>query len=285
MGKEFHFSKGLDAFALPADIVATEYGKNVISIIEKHPEQKNHIHGLKACLTGPFTLSSNIIMDDETLKKNYKPLLFLETRGHLIPDVLEKMADYIARITDAYKQMGFKIVSIDDPFLSQLVGRRKILFHQREFILDIINRAAKNIRDVGSIHVCGVLSPMLRDLLLETNLKYLDHEFRTAPGNFELFDRHQLEAHGKKLAFGAVQSNPVPMEGKPVDSYIEPVDDIVKHLQLAKERFGEGNMLVKPDCGFGGMVAFDRSQFGLGHEIVIRKLKNMTAAIREVFGH
>ncbi len=284
-GKEFHYSKEVDSFKLPDAIVATEYGKNILSILEKHPECKERIHGLKACLTGPFTLCSNIILDDDAVKKKYKPLLFLEARGHLVPEVLERMADYIANITKAYKQMGFKIVSIDDPFLSQLVGRKKILFHSREFVLDIINRAAKNIHDVGSLHVCGVLSPMLRDLLLATSLRYLDHEFRTAPSNMDLFDKQQLAAHGKVLAFGALQSNPVPMEGKPVDSYIERVEEVAGQLKIAKEKFGENNMIVKPDCGFGGMVAFDRLQAGLGQQIVIKKLENMTAAIRVVFGN
>lgn len=282
VGKEFHIT---GAFVPPKDVVATEYGKQVLDILKKHPDVKKRIAGTKACLTGPFTLCSNIIIDDASIKEKYKPLLFLETRAHQIPEFVEAMAGYIARITKAYVDMGFTIVSIDDPFLSQMVGRRKNLFHERPFILQILNAAAKNLAKQGSLHVCGVLSPQLRDLLLESSIHHLDHEFKTAPQNLEIFDKKMLADHGKILAFGSLQTNPVPMPGKKPDDVVESVDDIAKHLQVAKDRFGAENLLVKPDCGFGGMNAFDRAYGqGVGQEIVKKKLKAMTTAVKQVFG-
>jgi methionine synthase II (cobalamin-independent) len=282
VGKEYHLS---GAFVVPKDVVATEYGTRVLEILKKHPEIKKKITGTKACLTGPFTLCSNIIIDDEALKAKYKPLLFLETRAHQIPELVESMAGYIARITKAYKDIGFTIISIDDPFLSQMVGRRKNLFHERPFILNVLNDAAKNLAKEGSLHVCGVISPALRDLLLESSIHHLDHEFRTAPQNIELFDKKMLADHDKILAFGSLQTNPVPMPGKKPDDVVETVDDIVKHLQIGKDRYGAEHMLVKPDCGFGGMNAFDRAYgAGVGHDIVKKKLKTMTTAVKQVFG-
>jgi methionine synthase II (cobalamin-independent) len=282
VGKEYYLSGG---FVPPKDTVATEYGKQVQEILKKHPDVKKHIAGTKACLTGPFTLCSNIIIDDPGLKGKYKPMLFRETRAHQVPEIVEAMADYIARITKTYVDMGFTIVSIDDPFLSQMVGRRKILFHERPFILKILNAAAKSLAKQGSLHVCGVLSPLLRDLLLESSIHHLDHEFKTAPQNIEIFDKQMLVDHGKVLAFGSLQTNPVPMPGKKPDDVVESVDDIAKHLKVAKDRYGAENILVKPDCGFGGMNAFDRAYGqGVGQDIVKKKMKAMTIAVKQIFG-
>nr|MDO8109451.1 hypothetical protein [Candidatus Sigynarchaeota archaeon] len=283
VNKEFHLAGDL---VLPKDIVATEYGKQVVEILKKKPDLKKKIAGTKACLTGPFTLCSNIILDDPKWVAKYgKPLLFLETRAHLVPEIVEAVASYIARITKAYKDMGFAIISIDDPFLSQMVGRKKILFHERPFLVKILNEAAKNLQKEGSLHVCGALSPQLRDLLLETSIHHLDHEFKTNPQNIELFDKKMLADRGKVLAFGSLQTNPVPMPGKKPEDFVENVEDIAKHLQIGKDRFGAENLLIKPDCGFGGMNAFDRAYgAGVGHEIVKKKLKAMTTAVKQVFG-
>ncbi|MFX0098248.1 MAG: hypothetical protein ACFFCS_01620 [Candidatus Hodarchaeota archaeon] len=278
--KEFHF-KG--KFELPSEVVAIEYGKTALEILEENEDLKRKISGLKACLTGPFTLSSNIILENEGLKEEYKPLLFKEIRGHLVPDVLTKIASYIAEITKEYKKMGFKIISIDDPFLSQLVGRRKILFHEREFVLKILNEASKNLSSEASLHVCGVISPKLRDLLLDAKIRYLDHEFKTSPKNFEIYDKEILEKHDKILAFGSIQTNPVPQEDKPIESYIETVEEVEKALHQAKEKFGESNLIIKPDCGFSGMVAFNRLEQGLGYKIAIKKLEVMNKAKNNVF--
>ncbi|MBN2151734.1 MAG: hypothetical protein JW839_09830 [Candidatus Lokiarchaeota archaeon] len=282
VGKEFHLSGDL---ALPSELVATEYGERVLDLLEAHPDVKERIAGTKACLTGPFTLCSNVIVDDPALKEKYKPMLFLETRAHQVPEFVEAMAGYVARITRAYVDMGFAVVSIDDPFLSQMVGRRKILFHERPFVLQVLDAAAKNLAKHGSLHVCGVISPQLRDLLLESSIHHLDHEFKTSPQNIEVFDKQMLVDHDKVLAFGSLQTNPVPMPGKKPDDVIESVEDVARHLQVAKERFGADNLLVKPDCGFGGMNAFDRAYGpGVGHDVVKKKLRVMTAAVEQVFG-
>lgn len=268
----------------PSNAVATEYGRNALAIVEADDSLKSKISGLKACLTGPFTLCSNIIVENEEMVKNKRPLLFSEPRAHLFPDLVSKMASYVARVAGAYKEMGFDIISIDDPFLSQMVGRRKVLFHEQDFVIDTINEAAKNIQGRASLHACGIISPKLRDLLLETSLRYIDHEFKTCPENFDLYDKATLGAHDKVLAYGTIKTNPVPRPGEPVSSYVEPVAELEKELTAAKERFGEGNMIVKPDCGLGGMVAFDRLEPGLGHVISIKKLEAMNEARRRVFG-
>jgi hypothetical protein len=42
-------------------------------------------------------------------------------------------------------------------------------------------------------------------------------------------------------------------------------------------------MIIKPDCGFGGMSAFDRLEAGLGQKLVIKKLQVMNEAVSRVF--
>ncbi|MHA1682096.1 MAG: uroporphyrinogen decarboxylase family protein [Promethearchaeota archaeon] len=278
--KEFHLSGPID---LPNAIVATEYGEQVLEILKTNPEVKNSMQGMKACLTGPFTLASNVIIESSEMVRGTRPLLFKEHRGHLFPELVRNIAEYVSRITKAYKEMGFTIISIDDPFLSQLVGRRKILFHEREFIIEAINTAVKDLGRESSLHVCGTLSPLLKDLLLETDVKHLDHEFKTCPRNFELFTRQDLESSNKVLAFGSIQTNPVPMPGRVISDYVEDIKEIESDLERAKTRFGEENLLIKPDCGFGGMRAFDRIEPGLGYTIAIKKLEVMNKAKNNVF--
>ncbi|MHA1848720.1 MAG: hypothetical protein ACTSXU_13850 [Promethearchaeota archaeon] len=278
--KEFHLSA---SFKTPVHPVALNYGEETLKILRDEPELVKRIKGKKACFTGPFTLCSNIIIDNEEMTQGHKPLLYREIRGHVLPEILEEMAEHIALITRAYKEMGFDIISIDDPFLGQLIGRKKILFHEEDFIIETINKAARYINKEGSIHVCGTISGKLRDILLKTNIKYLDHEFKTNPRNIELYDRKMLEEHDKVLAFGAIKTNPVPIPGREIDSYVEDLQEIINDLELAKKKFGQENLLIKPDCGFGGMNAFDRIEDGLGYKLAIRKLKIMNEAKNRVF--
>ncbi|MHA1371016.1 MAG: hypothetical protein ACTSWN_14870 [Promethearchaeota archaeon] len=278
---EFHLIGDLD---FPKEPIALEYGKKAMEIIDAHAELKARIHGLKACFTGPFTLCANLILDDEDRARGLRPLLFREPRAHLLGEFVERVARYVAKITQCYRDMGFKIVSIDDPFLCQMVGRRRVLFHDADFIIKMINIASKYLKDTGSLHVCGILSPKLRDILLETEIRYLDHEFKTCPDNFELFDKKILEAHNKILAFGTIKTNPVPERDKDPRSCVENINEIAMHLKKAKERFGEENLIIKPDCGFSGMRAFDALEDGLGYQLTLEKLRNMNLAIKQVFG-
>ena len=51
-------------------------------------------------------------------------------------------------------------------------------------------------------------------------------------------------------------------------------------IKYAVNKFGKENIILKPDCGFGGLLA----TFGdkLGSEIVRRKLKVMTEIMKNI---
>ena len=87
---------------------------------------------------------------------------------------------------------------MDEPILGLLVGR-KIFFHTEDFIIETLNKALSGIKGMPSIHVCGRISPHLRDILLQTDVKIMDHEFRTSEVNFKVFEKKHLEDNDIKF--------------------------------------------------------------------------------------
>ncbi len=72
--------------------------------------------------------------------------------------------------------------------------------------VEILNKSISEITNLSSIHVCGRISPKLRDILLQTDVKILDHEFTTNEKNFEIFQKEHFEDTDKFLALGTVKS-------------------------------------------------------------------------------
>ncbi|MFQ5762458.1 MAG: hypothetical protein ACE5PO_05445, partial [Candidatus Bathyarchaeia archaeon] len=75
------------------------------------------VKGIKACITGPFTLSSKV--------RREKPAtgLFADT---FLPDpaFVRRMADAVASIARNYQQRGATYINLDEPILSVIVGNR-----------------------------------------------------------------------------------------------------------------------------------------------------------------
>ncbi len=264
-------------FKTPKEPIALEYGEFIVDFFKQHPDLKKSITGTKACLTGPFTLAFETILKDD-IAKDLKPVIFEEPRAVLVDWIVDKFAEIIKQIGIAYSNMNIDIISCDEPILGLLVGR-KILFHTEDFIIKTINKAISGIKGLSSIHVCGRISPYLRDLLLKTKVKILDHEFSTNQENFKIFEKKHFQETDKFLAMGTVKSKFAPILNKDIEDYVEKVDFLKKFIKKGIDLYGKDNLIIKPDCGFYPLKVFGEKD---GYEIAINKVKNMVLALKEL---
>lgn len=247
----------------PTEPIATEALEILLELSKKRRFKKG-IKGVKACVTGPFTLSSRIVLENPNLG------LFGET-ALSDPQVVESVAEIVAKIAEDYRRMGADYITVDEPILSVVVGRKFLLSdHTDAGIVEIIDKAISRLDCLKGIHVCGILSRRLVDMLLESRVDVLDHEFKDSDRNFTTYRRKDLERHDKKLGL-AVSSSRV------LD--VESVDEMISMLKRGIEVFGEDNILmVKPDCGFRGLD-MEGNLDGVAYNAAISKLRNLRRAI------
>jgi len=266
-------------FKIPSEPIAIEYGHFIVNFLKEHSIIRDSIKGTKACLTGPFTLTSELILEGN-LAKGVNLQIYNEPRALMIDWIIDKFADIMKKTAKAYNKMGIDIVSIDEPILSLLVGR-KIFFHSEEFIIETLNKTLSEIKQFPSIHVCGKISPMLRDILLQTDVKILDHEFISNERNFNVFERKHFENTEKFLAMGSVKSNIPEKKSDNIKDYVEEVNFLKNHIKKGIQKYGKENLIIKPDCGFGALKkAFNNENFA--YQIVLNKLRNMVIAVNEL---
>jgi methionine synthase II (cobalamin-independent) len=264
-------------FSIPNQEIALEYGEFMINFLKKNPALKESILGTKACLTGPFTLTFETILKND-LAKGLKPIIFEEPRAVMVDWIVDKFAEILKKLGSAYNKMGIDIISCDEPILGLLVGK-KTLFHTEDFIIETINKAISGIKGMSSIHVCGRISPNLRDLLLKTNVKILDHEFRTNELNFKIFEKNHFQNTDKYLAMGTLESKFAPISEKSIEDYIESVDFLTTYIKKGIVRYGKENLIIKPDCGFYPLKVFGEKD---GYKIALEKVKNMVLALKAI---
>ncbi|MHA2007018.1 MAG: hypothetical protein ACXABO_05475 [Promethearchaeota archaeon] len=267
-----------DDFKIPKDLVALKYGEFIKKFFNDRRYLLEQVRGTKACLTGPFTLATEIALKGD-IATGIKPRFFSEPRAIMVDWIVEKFAEIMKQIGKAYNAMGIDIISMDEPILGFLVGR-KVLFHSDDFIIRILNKSISEIKSLSSIHVCGRISPYLRDLLLQTDVNILDHEFTTNKENFEIYNKTHLRENDKILALGAVKSKFMPVSGWEIDDYVEKVNSLEIYIKNAVKQYGKENLLIKPDCGF--LPLKDTFAESVGYEIVLRKLQNMVQAVKKI---
>jgi len=264
-------------FKIPVKPVALQYGEFIVNFLKERPYLRELIKGTKACLTGPFTLASDVILKEE-IANGIEPVIFKEPRAIMEGWIVDKLADIMKQIGKAYSDMGINIISMDEPILGLLVGR-KIWFHSEEFIVETLNKALSGIKELSSIHVCGRISPKLRDILLQTDAKILDHEFTTNEKNFEIFQKNHFDGTDKYLAVGTLKTKVTPIENGEIKDYVEDINFLKNYIKKAIDQYGKENLVIKPDCGFGPLketLGEDKA-----YEITIRKLNNMVLALKE----
>jgi 5-methyltetrahydropteroyltriglutamate--homocysteine methyltransferase len=262
---------------IPKEPFALEYGAFVLEYFKKHPEARSKVKGWKACLTGPFTLAAEIHIPERMLD-GQKAVLFSGPRAIMNGALVEQLAGMMAGIARAYDSMGAAIISMDEPTLALLVGRRMTFFHSEDFIVRAINKAIAPISKYSSIHICGNIAPKLRDILLNSNVRILDHEFSNG-SNSGIFEKSMFAGNDKTLAYGALTSKLDKVPGGTLENYVEDVETIRARIKKAVDAVGRENVLFKPDCGFGGLRAVFGEAFA--SEIVRAKLANLSQAMKD----
>ena len=242
-----------DEISEPPDAIGVERAEYYRAFIRDH--DAGHAMGLKACVTGPFTLAS------------YLDLRNLMHCGASKPEVVRTLAKILSKSCKRLSDLGFDLVGIDEPFLSVMLGRKgEVLFkYDEQFVVDNLNTLLTQLSCLSAIHVCGQITPLVKSVLLASKSDIVDHEFTQAKGNANAYTREDLERADKLLAYGCVSST------KP---NVEPVEEISAILTNARRRYGD-RILAKPDCGFGGMMGLPNA-----YDIARSKLTNMVSAAK-----
>lgn len=211
--------------------------------------------GLKACVTGPFTLASSI--DREDIFKS----------GASKKEVIHLLSELVSNSCSELEHLGFDLINIDEPILSVLLAEDRVLKgffgYGTDFVIDILNKVLNSVHVYTGIHVCGIVTPAVKRVLLESDVDIVDHEFCDIPQNMQAYAKRELESEDKLLAFGCVSTT---------NTVVEDVEAIKRRIGQGLQHFGN-NILIKPDCGFGGLLGLPSA-----YEISLRKLKNMVQA-------
>ncbi|MFQ5711009.1 MAG: hypothetical protein ACE5GD_04420 [Candidatus Geothermarchaeales archaeon] len=253
----------IDDLREPESPIAVEPLSQLIEFIEER-NLGDKVGGVRACVTGPFTLSSRI--EKEGLGGKIFGRAILSDI-----ELVSQTARLVAKIAYFYQERGATLINIDEPILSVIIGKHFFFKGYTESnVIEILNETIGRVGTLKGIHVCGRLSPRLREILLQTEFNVLDHEFYDIRENLDVYTRRELDRSDKRISFGSVSSK---------NTRVEPEDEIKAFLQEGIETFGSENILFfKPDCGFRGL--FDP---GLSHEevyrITIQKLRNLKRAI------
>jgi methionine synthase II (cobalamin-independent) len=227
----------------------------------EHLENKGMLQKikLKSSVTGPFTLAS-----------------YIKTRGGTFPfntaisdiGIVKQLADILSDSCRAFTENSH-VISIDEPILSVVIGRRILFEYGEEDIIEIYNKLKTSCgnRLVGT-HICGTITPLLAKILLQTELDFLNHEFHDTPKNFELYDPKDVEKSDKTMSIGCVSSR---------NPKIETVEEILDVMARSK-KYGE-NLIFTPDCGFRPLRVNSGER---GYRIAMEKLRNLVEAADKI---
>ena len=214
--------------------------------------------GLKASVTGPFTLASYVKTGSGTFPSNTT-----------VADIekVRQLATAISGCCRAFAKDAY-VISIDEPILSVIVGRRVLFKYDEEDIIEIYNGLKELCggRIIGT-HVCGRISPGLAKILLRTELDFLSHEFHDTTENFDVYNPKGLEENRKVLSVGCVSSK---------NPKVEPIEEVLNIMNRSRE-YGE-NLIFTPDCGFKKLTV--EGSLEHAYRIATEKLRNMVEAAR-----
>ena len=186
-------------------------------------------------ITGPFTLTKSSV---DLFYNDEKELAFDFAKA------LRQEAQLLQKHVD--------MISIDEPFFSMELP---------EYGKERIKTITKDLSCPTRLHVCGDVSKIVSDVL-DMPVDILSHEFKASPKLFNAFKQHNI---AKNICLGSVRSD---------NSRVEPVDEIVEHINKGIDVFGDKISQIAPDCG----------QRMLPRDAALQKLKNLVEAGEEVYG-
>jgi len=243
-----------DEINTPSELIGIERAEYFLNYLRQHG-LASKIKGTKACITGPFTLGSYL---------NRKNLM---TCGASKPSIIEALARVLSQSCRRLSELGFDLINIDEPFFSIMLGRKVLFNYNEKFVIDTLDTILAEASGLSAIHVCGTVTPLVKEVLLKTQVDIIDHEFAGSPANIRAYTKDDFERAGKFLAYGCVSS---------VKPQVESVEEISASIWTALNAFGR-RIIVKPDCGFGGMLGIPGA-----YELALKKLQNMVKAARVV---
>ena len=186
-------------------------------------------------ITGPFTLTKSSV---DLFYNDEKELAFDFAKA------LRQEAQLLQKHVD--------MISIDEPFFSMELP---------EYGKELIKTITKDLSCPTRLHVCGDVSKIVSDVL-DMPVDILSHEFKASP---KLFDAFNWVLFDKAFKTRSVRSD---------NSRVEPVDEIVEHINKGIDVFGDKISQIAPDCG----------QRMLPRDAALQKLKNLVKAGEEVYG-
>lgn len=191
--------------------------------------------GIVGVLTGPFTLAKSCVNSYYSTEED---LCFAFAQA------LAKEAEALSPFVD--------VLSIDEPWFAN-----ELPDYAEEELKVVVDSVCCPTR----LHVCGDVASIV-PRLLDMPVQILSHEFKASPHLFKAFQDHPGD---KEMCIGSVRSD---------TASVEPVEEIVAHLQRASDVFGSRIVQVAPDCG----------QRLLPREAAFHKLQNLRQATEVVYG-
>lgn len=186
-------------------------------------------------LAGPYTLSKSCV---DFHYHDEKELAFD------FAEALKKEAKILQNYVD--------MIGIDEPFFS---------ISMPDYAKELIESIVSDVKCPVRLHVCGDVSKIIPEII-ELPVDILSHEFKASPKIFDAFKEHSFS---QKICLGSVRSD------KP---FVEPVDEIVKHIRKGIDVFGDRISQIAPDCGLRL----------LPRDVAFQKLKNMVKAGEKIYG-
>ncbi|HYB92767.1 MAG TPA: hypothetical protein VED00_01300 [archaeon] len=226
----------------------------------QHENAHRKFVGVKMPITGPITLSSTTKILKDTYAVNY-------------PDLILRFADVVSEIVKQSCEHGVKMISIDEPCIPFALW----LGISEDVIIEAVNKSIGKAENcITALHVCGELKGISR-ILLKTDAKILNHEFKAIPKNLDEYKKTDLEKHDKLIGLGCVQTKPY-SEGKiPIES----PQEIEQFILKAGEKLGLEHLMIFPDCGFGGLKELYPTEKE-AQDIAYKKMANMVQAARKI---
>ncbi len=225
--------------------------------------------GVRAPITGAFTLASRIYLSDDTSKG-------ISATALANKDILKTFfVEFIRNVVQYISELGYNIIFLDEPSLSFIIGKKRMLFNYREEdIVEYLDKVSNIKNSEFGIHICGPIHRKILEVVAQApKIKYISLEFHDTPANLEVIDRSIIEKHDKIISPGIASAKKI---------QIEEIDDILKILRKSYEKTGGRIDLVSGDCGFGGFRGMLNNE-EKEYEIAIKKLENIVKAIKQFY--
>jgi len=184
---------------------------------------------LVGLLAGPHTLSQSVV---DLYYHDVKELAFA------FAEALHEEARQMQDLVD--------MISVDEPFFCLGLP---------DYAGEVISKVFSGVSVPVRLHACGDVTPVLPDIL-ELPVDVLSHEFKASPQIMDAFAEYRFS---QDICLGCVRSD---------DARVEPVEEIVEHIQRAQQVFGEHICQLAPDCG----------QRLLPRDVAFQKLQHMVLA-------